>query len=253
MERRRRRAAWVFGALLSTWVSARSVHAFVTDCHQGITTEALDAGLWPLGAASPPLSHDFVLLKNELSIDLAPRVDSYWSVGTLLGNVYDDVGPYDAGDVIALAEYAAKPETQNSHCLRDAGDDGLTGDARALAACKAYILEQLGTALGVDDIPDLTAIEVVRLHLLFRGDADIPLTRFSFHLGRATHALQDSFTHTFRSADRRQVRSVLNWVDWLKGEHGEDGYVAARDGFQHIYALDQCDASNGGLDRRAAT
>jgi hypothetical protein len=229
---------------------ARPAIAFVTPCHQGITTDALDAGLWPLGAASPPLSHDFVLLENELSIDVAPRVDSYWSLGALLGNEYEDVGPYDAGDVIALAEYAARPENQPAHCLREPADDGSAGDGSALAACKADILDQLSTALGDGDTPDLTVSEPVRLHLVFRGDADIPLTRFSFHLGRATHALQDSFSHTFRSPDERQVRSVLNWVDWLKGS---GGYVVARDGFHHIYALDQCDgATAGGLDRRAA-
>ncbi len=229
---------------------ARPAIAFVTSCHQGITTDALVAGLWPLGAAAPPLSHDFVLLENELSIDVAPRVDSEWSVGALLGNEYEDVGPYDVGDVNALAEYAARPEAQPSHCLRGSADDDSAGDVSALAACKADILDQLSTALGDGDTPDLTVTEPVRLHLVFRGDADIPLTRFSFHLGRATHALQDSFSHTFRSPDKHQVRSVLNWVDWLKGS---GGYVVARDGFHHLYALDQCDGSTaGGLDRRAA-
>jgi len=229
---------------------ARPATAFVTPCHQGITTDALDAGLWPLGAAAPPLSHDFVLLKNELSIDVAPRVDSYWSLGALLGNEYEDVGPYDAGDIIALAEYAARPELQRAHCLRGPADDGSAGDVSALAACKADILDQLSMALGDADTPDLAVTESVRLHLVFRGDADIPLTRFSFHLGRATHALQDSFSHTFRSPDEHQVRSVLNWVDWLKGS---GGYVVARDGFHHLYALDQCDGGTaGGLERRAA-
>jgi len=228
---------------------ARPATAFVTACHQGITTDALTPGLWPLGAASPPLSHDFVLLENELSIDVAPGVD-YWSLGALLGNEYQDVGPYDATDVIALADYAAQPDLQKTHCLRAPADDGSAGDLSALAASKADILDQLSTALGDGDTPDLTVTESVRLHLVFRGDADIPLTRFSFHLGRATHTLQDSFSHTFRSPDEVQVRTVLNWVDWIKGS---GGYVAARDGFQHLYALDQCDASiMGALDRRAA-
>lgn len=50
---------------------ARPATAFVTACHQGITTDALGAGLWPLGADD-------------------------WSLGALLGNEYEDVGPYDA-------------------------------------------------------------------------------------------------------------------------------------------------------------
>jgi len=250
MRRRRGRAVAALLAAVILSTLAAPATAFVTDCHQGITTDALDAGLWPLGAASPPLSRDFVLLENELSIDVAPRVDAYWSLGTLLGNEYEDVGPNDAGDIIALADYAARPEKQPAHCLRRPEDDGSPGDASALAACKADILDQLATALGDGDTPDLTVTEPVRLHLVFRGDADIPLSRFSFHLGRATHALQDSFSHTFRSPDEQHVRSVLNWVDWIKGGNG---YAAARDGFHHIQALDQCGASNqGGLDRRAA-
>jgi hypothetical protein len=228
---------------------ARPASAFVTACHQGITTDALAPGLWPLGAASPPLSQDFVLLENELSIDVAPGVDD-WSLGALLGNEYQDVGPYDATDVIALADYAAEPDLQKSHCLRAPTDDGSAGDVSALAACKADMLDELSTALGDGDTPDLTVTESVRLHLVFRGDADVPLPRFSFHLGRATHTLQDSFSHTFRSPDETQVQTVLNWVDWIKGS---GGYVPARDGFQHLYPLDQCDASiTGALDRRAA-
>ena len=250
MRRHARAMSALLGAV-SVLAVARPAAAFVTACHQAITTDALDAGLWPLGMASPPLSRDFVLLENELSIDVAPRVHSYWSLGVLLGNEHVDVGPYDIGDVSALAEYAAQPELQPSHCLRAPADDGAAGDASALAACKADILDELSTALGDADPPDLTITEPVRLHLVFRGDADIPLTRFSFHLGRAIHTLQDSFGHAFRSPDERHVRSVLNWVDWLK--KGSGGYVAARDGFQHLYALDQCDSATlGALDRRAA-
>src|SRR6185369_2387921 len=47
---------WVLLAAVILPALARPASAFVTPCHQGITTDALDAGLWPLGAASPTLS-----------------------------------------------------------------------------------------------------------------------------------------------------------------------------------------------------
>jgi len=108
-------------------------------------------------------------------------------------------------------------------------------------------LIDVDTALGPDEVPDLQTTETIRLHLVFSGDADIPFDRYAFHMGRATHAVQDAFTHMFRSPDLRQVRSVLNWVDWIG-----NSYDPARDGFQHILALDSCGASDvGGLARRA--
>jgi hypothetical protein len=223
--------------------------AFVKTCHQDVTRDALAGAAWPLGAQPPALAGDDLLLPNELAIDVAPGT-TLWAMSALVGNNYNDGGPYNPSDVVAIAEYAARPDLQPWHCLRRPEDDGASGDAGALAACKAYVLDQIGTALGDGDAPDLAATEAVRLHLLFRGDIDVPLQRFGFHLGQATHALQDSFTHSFRSADERQVLTVLNWVDWVRG--GSD-YVEARDGFQHITALDKCGASDeGGTDRKAA-
>jgi hypothetical protein len=66
--------------------------------------------------------------------------------------------------------------------------------------------------------------------LEFRGPADVPLQRYGFHTGNATHALEDGFSHAFRSADEHQVKTLLNWVDWVDGPYAE-----ARAGFQHLY------------------
>ena len=223
------------------------VSAFVTECHQDLSGEAFALAAWPLGAHDPPLSGDYRLLHNELAMDSVPGV-GFWTLSALVGNRYNDGGPFNPNDFVALAEYAARPDLQRLHCLRAPEHDGPAGDRSALEACKAYIVEQIGAALGDADLPDLGANETVRLHLVFRGDADIPLQRFGFHLGQAIHALQDSFTHAFRSPDKRQVRTVLNWVDWLGS-----GYRAERDGFQHVQALDECDASDeGGPERRLA-
>lgn len=234
---------------LSVLAGAGSAHAFVKECHQGITTDVLDVGPWPLAAAPPKLSRPYLELKYELPMDVAPHVDDLWTLSALIGNQFNDGSSFDAKDIVALAEYAAKPDAQREHCLRHHADDGPQGDVSALAACKAYILEQIGIGLGDGDTPDMNAMEVVKVHLVFRGKADVPVARFAFHLGQATHALQDGFTHTFRSPDYRHVRTVLNWVDWLRGG---DSYDAARDGFEHVIALDNCGGSDRGHERRQA-
>ncbi|HXU60705.1 MAG TPA: hypothetical protein VN962_03330 [Polyangia bacterium] len=222
----------MLGALFGLQSPAR---AFVTPCHQGITTDALAQSGWPLAATSPPLTGDDELLLRELPISVAPSARNLWSLSLLAGNLWVDLGPDAPDDVAALAQLAAVPDLQRTHCLRGSTDDGDTGNANAVASCRAYILEQVGLALGDGDVPDLDAREPVRLHLEFRGPADIPLPRYAFHMGCATHALEDGFSHAFRSADEHQVKTLLNWVDWVG-----DNYDEARDGFQHLYALDQC-------------
>ena len=58
----------------------------------------------------------------------------------------------------------------------------------------------------------------------------------AYYLGRALHALQDSFAHTIRSDDLSQIRHVLNYVDAIEGHLSE-----ARDGLPHSAHMDSCD------------
>jgi len=56
-------------------------------------------------------------------------------------------------------------------------------------------------------------------------------------MGQAVHTLQDGFTHTFRSADRMRVRTVLNWIEYVNNDE-----IESRDGPVHRNGLDQCDS-----------
>ena len=222
--------------------------AFITACHQSISSRALAQTAWPMGATPPPLTGDYPGLLKELPIGVDADVQNFWAMSALIGNLFTDIGSSDIQDLVDVAENAARPDLQREHCLRGIDDDGEPGNQQALAACKAFIEEQLAQALGDGDAPDVDATESVRLHLIFRGDADVPLDRFGFHLGRATHALQDGFSHTFRSDDHRLVKTVLNWVEWI-----HNGYDEARDGFRHLYQLDTCDQTDPTGMQRWAT
>jgi MYXO-CTERM domain-containing protein len=238
-----KRVVWcVYFLAFALGLTSRPAHAFLKGCHQSITTEALRANTWPQGESPPATTADDVMMAHEFSVDVAPEVLNAWAMAVLVGNQYNDQGAADLKDVVAAANLSARPELQREHCLRGPDDDGATGTASALAAAKAFMLEQLALALGDADVPDLQAQETVRMHLVFRGPSDVPLNRYAFHMGRAIHAMQDSFPHTFRDhADRARVKTVLNWVDWVRG--GTD-YDESRDGFQHVNALDQCDPHN---------
>jgi hypothetical protein len=58
-------------------------------------------------------------------------------------------------------------------------------------------------------------------------------------LGQALHALQDSFTHTYRTSAGTQITTVLNWVDKVDEANGT--LVEATDGPAHAGELDRCD------------
>src|SRR5690606_7511519 len=72
--------------------------------------------------------------------------------------------------------------------------------------------------------------------LVFRGRVELSLPAYAFHLGRALHALQDSYTHSFRHPETSAVRHVLNWVEG----NGALAHDLERDGHPHLGALDEC-------------
>ena len=73
------------------------------------------------------------------------------------------------------------------------------------------------------------------VHLSLRGQVDAPLPTYYLKIGQAIHAIEDSFTHTYRTADETQITVVLNWIDEVGGP-----LVESRDGPAHA-ALDRCD------------
>jgi hypothetical protein len=52
----------------------------------------------------------------------------------------------------------------------------------------------------------------------------------------AIHAIEDSFTHTYRTPDGMEISVALNYIDEVKGT-----LVESRDGPAHATALDRCD------------
>jgi uncharacterized protein (TIGR03382 family) len=76
----------------------------------------------------------------------------------------------------------------------------------------------------------------VGLHLSLRGHVDASLPTYYLRIGQAMHAIQDSFTHTYRSPDGMKITVVLNWLDSVNGSQSD-----SRDGPAHATKLDVCD------------
>ncbi|HWM86708.1 MAG TPA: hypothetical protein VNO33_12740 [Kofleriaceae bacterium] len=227
-------------------------HAFqietstTSGCHEQITLDALERVGWPDGREPPALDEIGVRIADDLAFDLPAGSRDPWTIALLIGVRHNDVGGADPFDLPALSVIHADPDGQPEHCIRKAEHDGAAGDQQALDACRDFVLAQLEEALGGGGEVDMDAVIEIETHLLFRGQVDVDLARYPFQLGRALHAMQDSFTHTFRDHGSQEVLHVLNWVEGnLEGNSDLE-----RDGHPHLTALDECGSGAGNQRRR---
>lgn len=210
-------------------------------CHELVTREAWEATERELPETTAPLrsSGDDEALMNDLDFDL-PKSRHEIGFATLILGVRDnDVKQHGPNDLEALSPIASDPTLQPEHCLRAPDQDEPNGSRDAVAACRDYIRGQLLAALdGLDQQgrPDANRREKLSVSLAIRGTFDVSVPSFFLHAGRGLHALEDSFTHTFRNPKNpKQIRVVLNFVEYSEGRLDE-----ARDGPAHASEMDQC-------------
>jgi hypothetical protein len=210
-----------------------TVETFASEgCHESITREALAMAGWPRGESAPPPSEEDIALIGAV---LFGGAEDRWELALLAGVRDNDFGAAGMGDLAELAAIHNGDANQALHCLRAPAEDGPTGDAQALEQCRTFILSELEKAQAAEQEIDLSATENVTMALAFQT-AQVTLSRYAFHMGRALHALQDGFSHSFRSDDGYRVVTVFNYVDpALSGD-----YDPARDGPPHRSELDHC-------------
>ena len=141
-------------------------------------------------------------------------------------------------DLQALALIHGDPSTQDEHCLRDLDDEEPDGTAPAVARCRAFILGRVGDALdhlASDGTPDAESRVALPVSLAIRGEVSVPLPGFYVHLGQALHALQDSFSHSYRTADSMAITTSLTWLHPIDDDLDES--IA---GPPHSSVLDRC-------------
>jgi hypothetical protein len=209
-------------------------------CHEGITAQALRNVRMDLMTAAPlaATSDEQALIAD---VEFTPDSDMRDLGGaTLLLGVRDnDLKGQGGDDLSALAEVHGNPANQEEHCLRSEDQDEPGGSAAAVSACHQYILARVAAALaGLDasGMPDLSNRTDLTVTLALRGQVTAPLPTFYVAMGQALHAVEDSFTHSYRTPDEMQITVVLNWIDQVNGT-----LLESRDGPAHCLALDHCD------------
>lgn len=242
-------AAWqIVAVTLFALSTSRSASAFPIEsgatqpCHEEITMAAWRQVQASLPEQAAPLSSrgdDDALIK-DVPFTVPKSLQSIGPVTLLLGVRDNDLKEHGPTDLKNLAPEASDPDVQMEHCLRAPEHDEPGGTGPAVEACRAFIRGKLLRALdGLDEngLPDSRKREELEVSLAIRDQIHVDVPLFFLNAGRALHALQDSFTHTFRNPDEPgKITVMLNFVDYTNGTLEE-----AVDGPPHASELDQCD------------
>jgi hypothetical protein len=220
--------------------SAYTVSSILTPgCHEDMTSEALRAVRPDVPGAAPMApTHDEQALIDDLQFNVADDMKDLGAVTLLLSVRDNDLKGRSSDDLTQLAEVHGNPDNQDEHCLRSEGQDEPGGSEAAVAACRAFIRGRVAEALdGLDasGLPDPALRTALPVYLALRGKIDASLPTYHVRIGQAIHAVEDSFTHTYRTADGMRITTVMNWVDKANGKYDE-----ARDGPAHATQMDVC-------------
>ena len=230
---------------LSTFLRLGQAEAYSTKtllsdpCHEEMTFLALqdarkrldEDGRIEVNANEQALLDDVPFPVDAQHVDLG-------AISLVLGNRWNDFKSFESNDLNQLAPIHGNPDTQPEHCLRKPGQDGVAGSHAALAACRDYITAHVDKALeglAADGTVDAEKRTVLKIALDLRGPVEASLPLFYVEMGHALHAIQDGFSHTYRTADHMQVLTVLDYVETV-----EDTHQTKQDGPRHLAALDEC-------------
>ena len=243
--------AFTAGAVFLGWLTARpksadayTISTIVTaGCHEKVTTDAfravrLDPATAATAAPLPADRNDRALI-DDLEFTPANDMTDLGGATLLVGVRDNDLKGRDSMDLSQLPLVHGDPSAQQEHCLRGANQQEPGGSAAAVSSCRAFILERVGQALdGLDatGMPDPTNKTSLPLYLALRHGVNALLPTYYVRIGQAIHAVEDSFTHTYRTPDGMQITVVLDWLDEANGD-----LVEAIDGPPHSGEMDRCD------------
>jgi len=246
--------AFTAGVIFLGWfiVRPKSADAYTIStivtagCHESITTEAflavrhdLDPAIAAAAAPLPADRNDQALI-DDLEFTPADGMTDLGGATLLVGVRDNDLKGRDSMDLSQLPLVHGDPGAQHEHCLRDANEPEPGGSNTAIDACHAFIIERVGEALeGLDattSMPNPNIRTSLPLYLALRHGVNALLPTYHVRMGQAIHAVEDSFTHTYRTALGMQITVVMDWVDKANGKWDE-----ATNGPPHSSEMDRCD------------
>jgi hypothetical protein len=247
--------AVIAGAIFLGWLTtnpksadAYTISTIVTaGCHEKVTTDAFravrqdpDPAIAAAAAPLPADRNDRALI-NDLEFTPADDMTDLGGATLLVGVRDNDLKGRDSMDLSQLPLVHGDPGAQREHCLRGANQLEPGGSEAAVSDCRAFILERVGQALdGLDpntQMPDPTNKTSLPLYLALRHGVNALLPTYYVRIGQAIHAVEDSFTHTYRSTPNwMQITVVMDWVDEANGN-----LVEKTNGPPHSSEMDRCD------------
>jgi hypothetical protein len=211
-------------------------------CHEEITVDAwrqVRADLPQLTAPIASRGDDDALIADT-PFDVPEDLQEIGLVTLLLGIRENDIADLAVTSLSDLAPVNSDPKAQRQHCLRTPSENEPNGSVKALAECQGFIRDQLRAAvdsLADDGSPDGAKREQLEVSLAIRGKVKVRVPSFQLHAARGLHAIQDSFTHTYRNPDNPlEIRVILNF-----SEYAENTLDEAVDGPPHSSEMDRCD------------
>ena len=222
-------------------------------CHEKITTAAL-RNVRAMHDTAPRITptRDEAALFDDVQFVPPADIEADTAAMTLLLGVRDnDLKGNNPLDTINLVRVHGDPTTQEEHCIRAEADDNAIGNEEALAACRAFIIRRASEALeGLDasGAVDASIRRNLAVYVSVAGRVKPALPLFYIRMGMAMHALEDAFTHTYRTADGAHVTVVTNWIEALDGTPSDED----RDGPPHLASLDACDSPDPIVQRNYA-
>lgn len=238
-------------------VSAPAAHGFTIAsgfteaCHESITMDGFDDFLLevPTGGIVVPegstwrevalFLEDLPLIGTAIDVDQLSDAQRFMFISLIVGVRSPDTEGHSILNFAALRQLHSDPDAKGQylHALRAPADDLQEGDEYAVQGTRVSIRESVAIAREYYERTAHEQVIVGQFYLDFYGRIDVEVWAPMYYLGRAAHALQDSFSHTIRSEEDalQKIVHVLNYVDAIGTDFDED-----RDGLAHSDSMDDC-------------
>lgn len=228
----------------AAWLIEDPLHV---NCHERLSQAALTAAGYT-GTPPEPTEEDRLLV-NSVDFSLEQYDDNPWAWALILGARYPDLHGAPSFDFDDLSRVHNALADQSEHCLRSELQDGAAGTEEAVVACRNFIASMYWEAVGAVDATgnvDPNAQTSAAVNFVYSGRVGWPVSQYYFAAGRALHAIQDGFTHTYRDPNNWGViQTVFNWSDQVSCTLDEE-----TDGHGHEGVLDDCDGEWASKDAR---
>jgi len=236
--------AALFSAVASDSLAYTINTGFTDPCHERMTYRAAKdlfaSGLFkPESSVQVPTDDVWEAVSDyitrTMNLEFESDAQKFTVVSFMIGARYPDNRGKSITNVQSLREVHRDPNRQKDHFLREVGDDYSAGNELAIERGLDFIRFNVEAMREARNFPPAEQVVKIPLYVEFYGMVDVKIWAPAFRLGIATHAVQDSFSHTIRSDDLHRIRHVMNYVDAVTYSYKQD-----RDGLRHSWAMDRC-------------